>query len=157
MSIESTKSDLNVCINLRVERKRLNLKQSDVAAFLGMSSKQIGRWETKTPIPSDKLAALSSQGFDCMFILTGQRAGLSTIKSTGIDVDYAVEAAAKSAGEAIKTVYELRGSESIINGLDAVKNYKTIIKAAEIIMRAKLTGEVTSSTISDIAELIKSS
>ncbi|MEK0158665.1 helix-turn-helix transcriptional regulator [Pseudoalteromonas piscicida] len=157
MSDKSTETDLNVCLNLRDERKRLNLKQSDIAVFLDMSSKQVGRWETTTPIPSDKLAALSSLGFDCLFVLTGQRRGLSSIESSSIDIEHAVEIAAKSTGEAIKTVYELKGNESVINGLDAVKNYKTIIKAAEIIMRANLTGEISSSTVSDIAELLKSS
>ncbi|MCF2910777.1 helix-turn-helix transcriptional regulator [Pseudoalteromonas sp. DL2-H2.2] len=155
MSDESTGTDIKVCFNLKAERKRLNLKQSDVANFLEMSSKQIGRWESSTPIPSDKLASLSELGFDCMFVLTGQRATLSSVSVSNVDIDYAVEAAAKATGEAIKTVYELRGNESVVNGLDAVKHYGTIVRAAEIIMRAELTGEITSSTVTEIAELIK--
>nr|MDC2855421.1 S24 family peptidase [Ningiella sp. W23] len=49
----------------------MNLSQKEIADFLGMSSKQISRWETQIAIPSDKLALLSGLGFDTNYIITG--------------------------------------------------------------------------------------
>ncbi|OHU97165.1 helix-turn-helix domain-containing protein [Pseudoalteromonas byunsanensis] len=158
MSSKTTKTDTNVCSNFKDERKRLNLNQKEVADFLCMSSKQISRWESSIAIPSDKLAELAAMGFDCMYVLTGNRSGIQTVGPTGIDIERAVEVATHAAGEAIKTVYDLKSAEALLEGkLDAITNYKHIVKAAEIIARAELTGKVSASTISEIAKLTRES
>lgn len=73
MSTKSIDADLNVCDLFQFERKRLNLSQKEIADFLGMSSKQIGRWESLTPIPADKLSKLTELGFDSNYVVTGVR------------------------------------------------------------------------------------
>ena len=65
--------DINVSLNLKNERKRLNLGQKEISDFLGMSVKQVGRWESSIAIPTDKLAQLSELGFDVNYVITGQR------------------------------------------------------------------------------------
>lgn len=69
--------DTNVFSRLREERVRLGLNQSDVANAVDMSVKQIGRWETNIPIPSDKLEVLSAIGFDAGYVVTGKRTMLN--------------------------------------------------------------------------------
>lgn len=71
MSTYQPLKDINVCELFKEERKRLNLSQKDIADFLGMSSKQVSRWESQIAIPSDKLSLLSGLGFDVHYILTG--------------------------------------------------------------------------------------
>lgn len=73
--------DLNVCLRLGEERKRLNLNQNKVATYCDVTVKTIGRWEKNIPIPADKLALLVQLGYDITYILTGvklapQTAGL---------------------------------------------------------------------------------
>ncbi|MEM5546980.1 LexA family transcriptional regulator [Pseudoalteromonas fuliginea] len=72
MSSNQLLKDINVCHLFKKERNRLNLSQKDIADFLGMSSKQVSRWETQIAIPSDKLSLLAGIGFDVNFVLTGQ-------------------------------------------------------------------------------------
>lgn len=74
MSTSSSEKDLNVCSFFKEERKRLKLNQNFIANFLGMSPKQIGRWESTTAIPADKLSLLVELGFDVQFVVTGKRA-----------------------------------------------------------------------------------
>ena len=71
MSTYQPLQDINVCELFKKERKRLNLSQKEIADFLGMSSKQVSRWETQIAIPSDKLSLLSGFGFDVNYIITG--------------------------------------------------------------------------------------
>jgi phage repressor protein C with HTH and peptisase S24 domain len=71
MSQYQPSQDVNVCELFKEERNRLNLSQKNIADFLGMSSKQVSRWETQIAIPSDKLSQLSGLGFDVNYILTG--------------------------------------------------------------------------------------
>lgn len=58
---------------LKIERKRLKLTQQVLAESIGVSDMTVKRWETGTPIPSDKLSLLATLGFDVLYILTGQR------------------------------------------------------------------------------------
>lgn len=58
---------------LKIERKRLKLTQQALALSIDVSDMTIKRWETGTPIPSDKLSLLATLGFDVLYILTGQR------------------------------------------------------------------------------------
>lgn len=69
--------DLKVSSNFKNERNRLNLGQKEVADFLGMSSKQIGRWESSVAIPADKLAQLAELGFDVTYVVTGKRSQIN--------------------------------------------------------------------------------
>jgi len=71
MSTYQPLQDINVCELFKKERKRLNLSQKEIADFLGMSSKQVSRWEAQIAIPSDKLSLLSGFGFDVNYIITG--------------------------------------------------------------------------------------
>ena len=54
------------------ERERLNLKQKDVFESVGVSKVTYYRWESGSPIPSDKLAELGKIGFDIHFVVTGE-------------------------------------------------------------------------------------
>lgn len=65
--------DINVSNRLKDERKRLKLTQKSIAEAVDMADKSVARWETGTPIPSDKLAILASLGFDVSYLLTGVR------------------------------------------------------------------------------------
>ena len=74
-------NDINVCLRLGEERKRLHLNQNKVAEHCEVSVKSVGRWEKNIPIPADKLALLVELGYDITYILTGvklapQTAGL---------------------------------------------------------------------------------
>jgi DNA-binding XRE family transcriptional regulator len=60
-------------INLKNERNRLHLKQSDVYENIGVGSATYIRWESGKPIPSDKLALLAELGFDVQYVVTGVR------------------------------------------------------------------------------------
>tara|TARA_Y100000814_G_scaffold265831_1_gene219368 strand:+ start:284 stop:616 length:333 start_codon:yes stop_codon:yes gene_type:complete len=75
---------------LREERKALGLDQQQIADALDVSLKTVGRWEKNIAIPSDKLAGLATQGFDVVYVLTGQRMprpveGLSERESAVLD------------------------------------------------------------------------
>lgn len=63
--------DINVCVRLGEERKRLNLNQNKIATYCEVNVKSIGRWEKNVPIPADKLALLAQLGYDITYILTG--------------------------------------------------------------------------------------
>ena len=65
--------DINVCFRLKEERKRLKLGIAAIADETGVSKRTVGRWESDTPIPSDKLGALGVVGLDVAYILTGNR------------------------------------------------------------------------------------
>ncbi len=58
---------------LRAERIRLGFKQNEMAVLARSSLASVQRWENETPIPADKLAALSDIGMDVQFVLTGVR------------------------------------------------------------------------------------
>lgn len=77
--------DINVSFNLKDERNRLNLSQKEVSDFLAMSVKQIGRWESSTAIPADKLSELSKLGFDVSYVVTGQRGSATSINKDNYD------------------------------------------------------------------------
>lgn len=55
------------------ERKRLNLYRSHLSDMCEVSEQTIKRWESGTPIPSDKLSMLAQNGFDTLYIITGER------------------------------------------------------------------------------------
>lgn len=82
MNIEQNSS---VC--LKNERKRLKFTQKTLAEQLNVSDMTIKRYETGTPIPSDKLAVLASLGFDVSYLLTGVRSvqGLSAEEQLILD------------------------------------------------------------------------
>ena len=73
MSIEQQKKELCVCVFFRQERERLALGQAVVAAAAEVTVKTVGRWEREIAIPADKLAALTSLGFDAQYVVTGIR------------------------------------------------------------------------------------
>ncbi|MFP3352285.1 S24 family peptidase [Pseudoalteromonas sp. SIMBA_153] len=66
-------SNVSVCELFKEERSKLSFSQKSIADFLGMSSKQVGRWESEIAIPADKLSLLAELGFDVNYILTGNR------------------------------------------------------------------------------------
>ena len=70
--------DKKVCSFLKEERNRLNYSQKYIADFLGMSVKQVGRWESSVAISADKLALLAELGFDVQYVITGVYSGQST-------------------------------------------------------------------------------
>jgi len=65
--------DINVCKNFEIERKRLNLTKKDIADYLQMSDKQVGRWGKTHAIPTDKLLVLKGLGFDPIFVVSSER------------------------------------------------------------------------------------
>ena len=93
--------DINVCLRLGEERKRLHLNQNKVAEHCEVSVKSVGRWEKNIPIPADKLALLVELGYDITYILTGvklasQVAGLdAALLAVRVDVSAAVIVAGK--------------------------------------------------------------
>ena len=74
MTLDQQGKDISVCLRLREERKARRLDQQDIADALGVTTKTVGRWEKNIAIPSDKLAELSAQGIDVMYVVTGARA-----------------------------------------------------------------------------------
>jgi len=58
---------------LKEERVRLKLSQGDICELCDVSKQTPYRWESGTPIPSDKLAILADHGFDAQYIITGVR------------------------------------------------------------------------------------
>lgn len=60
---------------LREERKRLKLKQTDVAYQLGKRTGQsVSNWERGRGVPQvDTLLLMSEMGFDVGFIITGRK------------------------------------------------------------------------------------
>ncbi|NSY36599.1 XRE family transcriptional regulator [Pseudoalteromonas sp. JC28] len=157
MSLKSTETDINVCSLFQAERKRLNLSQKDVADFLGMSSKQISRWESSIAIPSDKLVQLASMGFDAAFVVTGNRAGVSLIDQKSLDMESAVDAACYAAREALLTVYQAKRLKNELgeNGeFDAIKSLSLIEKATRILMKAELTGNMSNDSIRDVLNAV---
>ncbi|WP_440053351.1 helix-turn-helix domain-containing protein [Pseudoalteromonas sp. T1lg65] len=55
------------------ERERLGLQQKQVFDSIKVSKSTYYRWESGTPMPSDKLAELVELGFDVNYIITGKR------------------------------------------------------------------------------------
>lgn len=72
---------------LKFERKRLDLTQQKLGSLINVSEATIKRWEGGTPIPSDKLLQMSEHGLDSVFILTGNRIGLSNAQNDEIFED----------------------------------------------------------------------
>ncbi|MBF7686452.1 helix-turn-helix domain-containing protein [Acinetobacter sp. B10A] len=68
-------------ICLKDERKRLKYTQQALADAVSVSDMSIKRWETGTPIPSDKLSLMGKLGFDIQYILTGVPASEHTKQS----------------------------------------------------------------------------
>ena len=59
-------------LRLLTERKRLGLKQSDIASKLGIGRQTIHRYENNISVPSTKsVQALKTLGFDMDYVLTG--------------------------------------------------------------------------------------
>lgn len=54
------------------ERKRLGLKQSDIAAASNTTERTVVSWESDTKIPTHKLGMLAELGMDLQFIVTGE-------------------------------------------------------------------------------------
>lgn len=73
MTSSQQEKDISVCLRLKTERELIKLTQQEVADALDVSLKTVTRWEKLIPIPSDKLGALASLGFDVLYVLTGQR------------------------------------------------------------------------------------
>lgn len=73
MSTKSMQKDINVCMYFKDERKRLKLSQKNISDFLGMSVKQVGRWESTIAIPTDRLNQLQALGFDVTYVVSGRR------------------------------------------------------------------------------------
>lgn len=99
------KIDTNVHFRLKQERLRLGVSQSQLAEFVDISLKQVGRWETSIPIPSDKLAKCAELGIDVVFVLTGQRASPLTPEEAALLDNYRnsppeAQAAIRSTGAA---------------------------------------------------------
>ena len=63
---------------LKLERTRLGLYSKEVAEICGVSPHTVGRWESGTAIPSNKLEKLANQGFDVQYILTGVRSTMAS-------------------------------------------------------------------------------
>lgn len=58
---------------LREERERLGLTQDAAADLADVVTKSISRWESGTPIPADRLAALAGAGYDAQYVVIGVR------------------------------------------------------------------------------------
>jgi len=59
---------------LRTERERTGLTQAQAAKACGAGQRTYSDWERGiSQIPSNRLASLAARGFDCQYILTGQR------------------------------------------------------------------------------------
>lgn len=69
------------------ERKRLGLTQVDIAKAISVSKGTYIRWEGGSPIPSDKLARLSDEGFDVYYILKGIRSPTPLNALTHTDIN----------------------------------------------------------------------
>ena len=67
------KVDRSQCEHFSMEAKRLNLKQKEIADFLGRSLRGVQAWYMNVPIPSDQLGKLVELGFDPYFVATGKR------------------------------------------------------------------------------------
>ncbi|MAD90277.1 MAG: hypothetical protein CMK64_11275 [Pseudoalteromonas sp.] len=155
MSDLQQKTDTCVCTLFKEERKRLKLNQKVVADFLKMSTKQVSRWESNIPIPSDKLAVLVELGFDVNYVLTGKRISSSGAITT-FNLDKVIEAVTYATEEAILSVYQVKKLRKELgdNGeLDAVKNIDLIVRASGVLTKAELTGEMSPETIRNVFEL----
>lgn len=60
-----------VSFRLSEERKRVGGNQDHWADELSVHLKTYQRWESKVPIPSNKLEVLATHGFDVQYIITG--------------------------------------------------------------------------------------
>lgn len=61
---------------LREERVRINPKQGDFAAVLGVRQSQLSDWERGgTGLKIEHLALLGGAGIDVQYVVTGQRGG----------------------------------------------------------------------------------
>ncbi|RXE95571.1 helix-turn-helix transcriptional regulator [Pseudoalteromonas sp. PS5] len=58
------------------ERERLGLQQKQVYDSIKVGKSTYYRWESGTPIPSDKLTELAKLGFDVGYLVTGKRTQL---------------------------------------------------------------------------------
>jgi transcriptional regulator with XRE-family HTH domain len=71
---------------LKEERARLKLNQLAVYSYIGVSKATYARWESGSPIPSDKLTKLIELGFDAVYVLTGMRsAAIAEQQSTPLN------------------------------------------------------------------------
>jgi transcriptional regulator with XRE-family HTH domain len=72
---------MNLSERLREERERLGMNQSDVCALAGITRKTQFNYETGERLPdAGYLAALASAGVDVLYVLTGQRAGITSLR-----------------------------------------------------------------------------
>jgi|GEM_PF-1313269 len=69
---EPREKDIYVCFRLKEMREMKGLSQIEVAEYLDVNVKTVGRWEREIPIPSDKLLKLSELGIDIIYVLTGE-------------------------------------------------------------------------------------
>lgn len=58
---------------LQLERRRLGFSAAEVVNRIGGSRATYTRWESGSPIPSNKLLELNKLGFDVLYVVTGQR------------------------------------------------------------------------------------
>ncbi|WP_010603992.1 helix-turn-helix transcriptional regulator [Pseudoalteromonas maricaloris] len=136
---------------LSLERKRLGLHQSDVYEKINVGKSTYIRWEKGNAIPSDKLAELEGIGFDILYVVTGRRKELQVIDNGSlISIDDAVEAAKYAAREAVKSVYQakrLRKELDSTSQFDVMKSLELIERAAAVLARAEITGELNTSAL----------
>ena len=72
---------------LKEERNRLNLKQREIAIACDVTERTVIKWESGSPIPSDKLAVLASLGFDIQYVVLGKRIINRTIYTGHVGLD----------------------------------------------------------------------
>lgn len=85
---------------LRDERVRINPKQGDFAAVLGVRQSQLSDWERGgTGLKIEHLALLGGAGIDVQYVVTGRRGGnlLATKETQLLDSFRALDAAAQDA------------------------------------------------------------
>ncbi|ERL56163.1 helix-turn-helix transcriptional regulator [Psychrobacter aquaticus] len=71
--------DKNVGFRLKEQRNDKSVTQKAVAKVTDVSEKTVSRWESGTPIPSDKLTLLSDLGLNVFYILTGDKGETSLV------------------------------------------------------------------------------
>jgi len=78
------KKDINVCLRLKEELKRCDMKIGVAAVLCDVSAKTAGRWCKNIPIPADKLSILADEGVDAGYVITGNRASyIGTQEASG--------------------------------------------------------------------------
>ncbi len=76
-------SENNIGKRLVFERNRLGIKQIELSNLLKITPVTTRKYEQgDSPIPSDKLAILHSNGFDTNYIITGQTANVSNFEKS---------------------------------------------------------------------------